>query len=260
MEETKDNENTGKKLLSSHLFPFSNYIKCSSYEPYINFKLFNSKFEIVQEFYDINSSQNFRFKQNDTIAFNVHGDYILVQSTQENIKELNDWIESYKTIFINNNIEFKIKLNENIETNLTIRIFENKNNISISTYHDVEITKQINNTHSIYWNTLFKLLFSPNFNLYLWYFINLSKTKKLINNRNFYGKLTFYISKDDANEELIKKILESKGINENLFDLMTVDKFYLDANKILVIKYDNISFSQLLISPEINNFIIGDFN
>ena len=71
-----------EKALSSHLFPFSRYIDCSGSYPYINFKLFPSKFEVVQEAYYINSSQTFIFKQNDTVAFDVYGgDLILIQST-----------------------------------------------------------------------------------------------------------------------------------------------------------------------------------
>ena len=139
VEETMYNNNYDEKPISSYLFPFSKYIRCFGEYPYINFKLFPSKFEVVQEAYYINSSQTFIFKQNDTVAFDVYGgDLILIQSTQENLKKLDNLTEFHKTLFIQNNIQFKIKLNENIETNLTIDLFENKNNISIYNLTDFE--------------------------------------------------------------------------------------------------------------------------
>ena len=86
IEDTISNFYIKETALSSHLFPFSRYVNCSGSYPYLNFKLFPSKFEVVQEAYYINTSQSFAFKQNDTVAFNVYGgDLILIQSTQENL-------------------------------------------------------------------------------------------------------------------------------------------------------------------------------
>ena len=235
-----------EKALSSHLFPFSRYVNCSGSYPYTIFKLFPSKFEVVQEAYYINTSQSFTFKQNDTVAFNVDGgDLILIQSTQENLKDLAHWVEYHKTIFIRNNIEFKIKLKENIETNLTIHIFENKKNISFLAITDYEISRR-------------EIYNKKEENIE--YFINLSKNRLLINNLNIYGKLKIYVSKDYIDENLIEKILEKKEINEDLFDLMNTDRFFLNVNKIVALKFENIIYSELLISPEMHNFFIGNYN
>ena len=237
----------GNKLLTSHIIPISERSRrCNP--PYYNIKLFTAAFELVSEIYEITTSQNFLFKQNETVAFTVKGNgYNLVLSNKENLKWLDKMENDFVNVLISNEqIQFKVKNNDEEETNLRIRIFDNENNIIINNLTNKEISEKI-----IYNNE----------NNEIKYYINLSKNKYVINHFNYIGKLEFYISKEEINENNIEEILKNdKSINLDFFYKVMEDKFDLGKNKILAIKKENIINSELLMTPLIHEFIIDNMN
>ena len=131
----------------------------------------------------------------------------------------NDFVN---VLISNEQIQFKVKNNDEEETNLRIRIFDNENNIIINNLTNKEISEKI-----IYNNEKNEIK----------YYINLSKNKYVINHFNYIGKLEFYISKEEINENNIEEILKTdKSINLDFFYKVMEDKFDLGKNKILAIK------------------------
>ena len=215
--------------------------------PFYKIKLYNSRFELVTEAYEVNKTQNFIFKQKDTVAFTVKGKgYNLIISNQENLKWLDKMETEYNNIIIDNKqIQFKLKPNEVEETKLRIKILENKNNIILNSLYNKEISKRIKYNKD-----------DGEIN----YYINLSKQKYIINHFDYLGKLEFYISKEDINENNIEEILKSKNINLNLFKHIKQNRFDLNINKILLIKKEKNINSELLMTPLVHDFIIENTN
>ena len=239
------NTKSGKGSMSSHIQNIKEKITCDP--PYYNLKLYTTRFELVSEVFEISSSKNLSFQQNDTIAFTVKGNgYNLILSNQENLI----WLDKMDNEFVNKiisneQIQFKLKPNENIKTDLQIIILENEKKISIERLTNKEISKKIK------YNKESKEIK---------YYINLSKNKYLINHFDYIGKLECYISKETINGYILEEILKEDDINLNLFDKVTKDNFELDDNKILVIKKQNDINSDLLITPLIHDFIINNHN
>ena len=239
------NTKSGKGSMSSHIQNIREKITCDP--PYYNLKLYTTRFELVSEVFEISSSKNLSFQQNDTIAFTVKGNgYNLILSNQENLI----WLDKMDNEFVNKiisneQIQFKLKPNENIKTDLQIIILENEKKISIERLTNKEISKKIK------YNKESKEIK---------YYINLSKNKYLINHFDYIGKLECYISKETINGYILEEILKEDDINLNLFDKVTKDNFELDDNKILVIKKQNDINSDLLITPLIHDFIINNHN
>ena len=100
------------------LFPYTTLFR--SY----NIKLFNSRFEFISDVYYVDTNQNFTFRQKDTIAFTIKGDgFNLVLSNQKNMKWLDKMQnEDFNMILSNEQIQFKLKPNEDSDTNLRIKI------------------------------------------------------------------------------------------------------------------------------------------
>ena len=215
--------------------------------PYYNIKLYTSRFELVTEIYNISTSQNLTLKNKETVAFTVIGNgYNLVLSDQENMK----WLDSMQTEYVNTiisreQIQFKLNPINDLETNLRIKILDNDYNISIDTFTNNEISKRVKYDDD-----------KKEIN----YYINLSKNKYLINHFDYLGKLEFYISKEEINENIIEQILKTNDIDMNLFDLVTENKFDLGMNRILAIKKENKIFSELLMTPLINDIILENYN
>ena len=88
------------------------------------------------------------------------------------------------------------------------------------------------------------------------YYINLSKNKILINHFDYNGNIEFYLSKEDINENNLEKIFNTEEVNTDIFELMKNETFEVDINKIIAYIIKNITFSELLMSPEIHSFII----
>ena len=240
------NGNFGDKYLDTHIIKLDeiNSEKCDP--PYYNIKLFTSRFELVSDAYNISTSQNITLIPKETTAFTIGGEgYILVFSDQDNLKWLENMQNEYiDTIISKEPIQFKVKPNEDTETTIRIKIVENKynNTIDILTNEEISLRLKYNDT-----------------NKEIKYYINFSKNKYLINHFDYFGKLEFYISKEEMNENIIEEILKTNDINMNLFDLVTQDKFEVDSNKIFAIKKENKIFSELLISP-LNNAITVDLS
>lgn len=82
------NVESGSNSLDSHIQKITDKKQCNP--PYYNLKFLTTNFELVSDAFDINSSQNLSFRQNDTIAFTVTGNgYNLILSNHENLKWLN---------------------------------------------------------------------------------------------------------------------------------------------------------------------------
>ena len=62
------NGNYGFFSLNTHIIKIDEINKEKCEPPYYNLKLFNSRFELVKNIYNINSSQNLTLKKNETIA------------------------------------------------------------------------------------------------------------------------------------------------------------------------------------------------
>ena len=242
-----ENGRYGGKSIDTHIIKIDeiNQEKCDP--PYYNIKLYNSRFELISEVYEVDTNQNFTFRQKDTIAFTIKGNgFNLVLSNQENIKWLDKMQnEDFNMLLSNEQIQFKLKPNEDTDTNLRIKILENKYNISFNFLSNNEISKRIrynNDTKEIK------------------YYINLSKNKYLVNHFDYSGNLEFYISKEEINENNIEEILKANDINMDIFEHITKNKFEIDKNKILAIKKEKNIFSELLIAPLFNDFIIDNSN
>ena len=246
-EESMDIENiikngwSGYNKIDSHIEKIEDEKKCDP--PYYNIKFYTTRFELVSDVYTYNTSQNLSFKQNDTIAFTIEGNgYNLILSNQENMK----WLDQMETEFVNvilsnEQIQFKLKPNENIQTDLQIIILENEKKIKIENLTNQEISTRID---------------YENENKEIKYYINLSKNKYLINHFDYIGKLEFYISKEEINGNNLKHILNEDDINLDLFDKVINDYFELDNNKILIMKKENEILSELLITPLNHDFIL----
>ena len=145
----------------------------------------------------------------------------------------------------NKPIQFKFNPDGENENKINIKIFDNIYNISFAYLTNNEMAQRIrynNDTKEIK------------------YYINLSKNKYLINHFDYNGKIEFYISKREINENDIKEILKTNDINMNIFDKMEQNKFDIDSKKILATKKEKNIFSELLISPLINDFIVNNTN
>ena len=242
-----ENGRYDSKNLDTHIIKIDeiNQEKCNP--PYYNVKLYNSRFEFIYDVYDIDTEQSFTFKQKDTIAFTVRGKgFNYVTSNLNNMKWLDQMQnENFNMLLSNKPIQFKLKPNEESDTNLIIKKFDNIYNISFDYLTNNEMAQRIrynNDTKEIK------------------YYINLSKNKYLINHFDYSGKIEFYISKREINENDIREILKTNDIDMNIFDHVTQTKFEVASNKILAIKKEKKIFSELLISPLNNDFIIDYTN
>ena len=77
---------------------------------------------------------------------------------------------------------------------------------------------------------------------------------------DYIGKLQFYISKEEFNENLFEEILKTNDINPNLFNLIEQNKFELSNNRILAIKKEKKIFSELLMTPLIHDITLDYSN
>ena len=245
IEDIIQNNWSGYTHFRSHIVNIYDQKKCDP--PFYNIKLYTSRFEVVTEIYEVNESQNFNFKQSDTVAFTVKGEgYNIIFSNHENLKWLDKMETEFNNIIINNEqIQFKLKPNEKEETQLRIKILENKDNIILNSLFNKEISNRIKYNND---------------NEEINYYINLSKQKYIINHFDYLGKLEFYVSKEEINENNIEEILKTKNINLNLFDLINENKFDLNLNKILLIKKEKNINSELLMTPLVHDFIIENSN
>ena len=245
IEDIIKNVESGNTYLTSHIQKINEKTQCDP--PYYNIKLQTTRFELVSDVYNYDTSQNLTFQQKDTIAFTVEGDgYNLIISDQENLKRLdeaeNDLVNA---ILSNGQIQFKLKPNEDIKTNLQIIILENEKNKEIETLTNKEISTRIKNAQA---------------SKEIKYYINLSKNKYVINHFDYIGKLEFYISKEEINGNNLKQILTEDDINMDSFDKITNEYFEMDNNKILIMKKENEIDSELLMTPLIHDFIIENAN
>ena len=245
IEQIIKNAYTGNTYMSSHIENIYERKRCNP--PYYNIKFYTTRFELVSDVYEIYFSKNLSFQQKDTIAITVEGNgYNLILSNQENMKWLDQMENEFVNVILSNTqIQFKLKPNENIQTNLQIIILENKNGIKIETLTNKEISTKFKYNTT---NKEFK------------YYINLSKNKYIINHFDYIGKLEFYISKDEINGNILKQILTGDDINMNSFDKVANSYFELDNNKILIMKKENEIYSELLMTPLIHDFIIENTN
>ena len=235
-----------KAYLNTHIYKIGDYPKTCN-QPYFGFQILSSVFELLNQTYEIHESQNLTFKENNTIAFSVKGknnkgNYIyLITSNYKNLKRIdNPETEYVNMIFSTESTQFKLKSNDQNETNLMIKIFENNNKIKIESLINIEISDRMN------YNYINEAK----------YYINLSKNKIFINHFDYDGNIKFYLSKEDINENNLKSIIDNKEINTDLFELMTNEKFDVDINKIIIMEIQNYTYSELLISPEIQSFVI----
>ena len=245
IEEIIKNEYHGEKRIKSHIQKLEDIEQCDP--PYYNIKFSTTRFELVTDVYNYNISQNLSFQQSDTIAFTIKGNgYNLILSNQENLK----WLDQMETEFINvilsnEQIQFKLKPNENTKTDLQIIILENEKKIKIENLTNQEISTRIKYGSE---------------NKEIKYYINLSKNKYIINHFDYFGKLEFYISKDEINGINLKQILTEDDIDMELFDKVTNNYFELDNNKILIMQKEKNIYSELLMTPLNHNFIIGNLD
>ena len=242
-----ENGRYGSKDLDTHIIKVDeiNQEKCDP--PYYNVKLYNSRFEFISNVYDIEDSKNFSFQKKDTVAFTVRGKgFNFVTSSQNNLRWLDQMQNEYfKMLLSNKPLQFKFNPDGQTDNKIVIKIFDNIYNISFDYLTNNEMAQRIrynNDTKEIK------------------YYINLSKNKYLINHFDYYGKIEFYISKNEINDNDIKEILKSDDINLNIFEEIKPKKFEIASNKILAIKKEKNIFSELLISPLINDFIINNTN
>ena len=229
---------------NTYIQKLSQCTKTECNPPYYGFQPYTSRFELVDNFYTIDKSQNLKFKQNDTIVFqfNKFNFYILIISNLENLKSIDQSeTEFVDIIFKNEKISFKLKPNDKIETNLKINILEDKYNIQIESLTSNEISSRINYKTS---------------KAEVKYYINLSKNKIIINHFDYDGNIEYYLSKENINENNLKKILDNKEINMDLFELITKETFEVNPNKIIAYIMKNNTFSDILMSPEIHSFMI----
>ena len=245
IEDIVENFDLGTKNLDSHIQKITDKKICDP--PYYNIKFYTTRFELVSDVYNFKSSQNLTFQQNDTVAFTIEGNgYNLILSTQENMK----WLDIMETEFVdiilsNQKIQFKLKPNENIQTDLQIIILDNEKNIQIENLTNKEISKKIKYNNE---------------NEEIKYYINLSKNKYIISHFDYIGKLEFYISKDEINGYNFGEILKTNDINMDLFDKVTNDYFELDNKKILAMKKVNHIYSDLLMTPIFHDFVLENIN
>ena len=242
-----ENGRYGSKYLDTHIIKVDeiNQEKCDP--PYYNVKLYNSRFEFISDVYDIEEDKDFSFTKKDTVAFTVRGKgFNFVSSNQNNLRWLDQMQNEYFNMLLSNKpIQFKFNPDEENENKINIKIFDNLYNISFDYLTNNEMDQRIrynNDTKEIK------------------YYINLSKNKYLINHFDYNGKIEFYISKREINENDTKEILKTNDINMNIFDKTEQNKFDIDSKKILAIKKEKNIFSELLISPLINDFIVNNTN
>ena len=242
-----ENGRYGSKYLDTHIIKVDeiNQEKCDP--PYYNVKLYNSRFEFISDVYDIEEDKDFSFTKKDTVAFTVRGKgFNFVSSNQNNLRWLDQMQNEYFNMLLSNKpIQFKFNPDGENENKINIKIFDNIYNISFDYLTNNEMAQRIrynNDTKEIK------------------YYINLSKNKYLINHFDYNGKIEFYISKREINENDIKEILKTNDINMNIFDKMEQNKFDIDSKKILATKKEKNIFSELLISPLINDFIVNNTN
>ena len=242
-----ENGRYGSKYLDTHIIKVDeiNQEKCDP--PYYNVKLYNSRFEFISDVYDIEEDKDFSFTKKDTVAFTVRGKgFNFVSSNQNNLRWLDQMQNEYFNMLLSNKpIQFKFNPDGENENKINIKIFDNLYNISFDYLTNNEMAQRIrynNDTKEIK------------------YYINLSKNKYLINHFDYNGKIECYISKREINENDIKEILKTNDINMNIFDKMEQNKFDIDSKKILAIKKEKNIFSELLISPLINDFIVNNTN
>jgi len=212
--------NYGSIYLDSHIQKIDDLDKCDP--PYYILQLNTTRFELVTEVYYIDFSQNLTINQKETLAFTVEKNgYNLVLSNHENLRWLDKGDpELIDIIFNRGQIQFKLKPNEDKETNLQIIVLNSEKNISIESLTNQEISLRIKHDDK----------------KEIKYYINLSKNKYLINHFDFTGKLEFYISKEEITGSIIEKILKSDDINLDLFEKVTEGQFEIDNKKIMVIK------------------------
>ena len=242
-----ENGRYGSKYLDTHIIKVDeiNQEKCDP--PYYNVKLYNSRFEFISDVYDIEEDKDFSFTKKDTVAFTVRGKgFNFVSSNQNNLRWLDQMQNEYFNMLLSNKpIQFKFNPDGENENKINIKIFDNLYNISFDYLTNNEMAQRIrynNDTKEIK------------------YYINLSKNKYLINHFDYNGKIECYISKREINENDIKEILKTNDINMNIFDKIEQNKFDIDSKKILAIKKEKNIFSELLISPLINDFIVNNTN
>ena len=246
IESIVQNGESGINDLYSHIAKLTELNTCNP--PYYNIRLCTTRFELVTQVYDVNTSQNFTFKQKDTVAFTVRGNgYNLVLSNQENLKWLDKMEAEFVNVILSNEqIQFKLKPDSYKETNLRIKIFENKNNKIIYNLTNDEISERVK--------------YDDN-KAEIKYYLNLAKTKYIIHHFDYIGKLEFYISKEDINENIIENILNTDEINLDLFHkVLENNTFELGMNKTLAIKKVNKIHAELLMTPSIHDFIIENVN
>ena len=219
---------------------------------YYGFEIPASRFELITEVYEINDSQNLTFIQNNTIAFQIKKKnynqnyyyYHYIKSNLENLKRIDKAEMEFVDIILSRDpVYFKLKSNDINETDLIINIIESDKNIQIEPLINNEIFSRIN--------------YNENKNE-IKYFINLSKNKILINHFDYEGNIKFFLSYDEINENNLELIVQNEGINMNLFELITKEKFEVANNKIFAMQIENNTYSELIMSPEIHSFILPD--
>ena len=239
---------------------YSMYIESKSLDTHIN-KLFDinsykcsylglistGKFELVQEIYNVENSEDLTFKQNNTVIFNIKGNgLILISSNQDNIKDVDNFEEGYVNFIISKKTALvKLHPNDKMETNLKIRIIDNEDKILSDILYLNEFSSRV------YYNDSKKEIK---------YYISSSKKKYVINHFDYQGNLKFYLLKQDFNIDNIEDILKSEEINLDLFELITEPTFDVNINKIIAIEKQNYINSELIICQEIHSPLLNKYN
>ena len=245
----KESGSSYSHTFDSHFFDPTSYT-CPNDKPFISLKFANTVFELISDIRKYNESQNIILqKGNDIIGIELSKTnkdknyYYLVFSDHENLRYLNQTkIDNSKIIFqrAEDIFEFKINLCENEETKIKIRILENTKNITIINIKN---------------NEACELLDLSNHKDELKYYINLLKKDVIVSYYELKGSIQIYLLKEELNDILIEKILNSDSIDETIFELQNSNTIIIKPYKIMAIKYLTQEISQYFCM----NSIIQDF-
>ena len=257
----KEGGSGSSRIFNSHFIdPLS--FNCPAEKPYIFIEFKNTVFELIKDFRNYKESQDLILqKGNETIGIKLNKTdeekdyYYFVFSDHENLRYLNQTkIDNSKILFqraVNTlvygdsyNFEFKLNLCEDKETNLKIRILEDKNNteiINIKSNETCEFLELTNHQNEIK------------------YFINLLKTDVIVTHFELKGNVQIYLLKDELNDISIEKILNSDSIDESIFELQNSTNIIINPYKIMAIKYLDQEISQYFCMNSISqDFIINN--
>ena len=215
-----------------HIVNFDD-ISCPNEEPYIILLLSNTIFELITDYRIIKENKNITIPSiNETIVFDIKAhnneeEYIFAFSNNENLQDLDKTKIDNTNILFSKSTYYQFKLNNNnqIETELKIRLFECKEGIEISTIKENQISD----------------LFIQNYDkdITIKYYINLLKKDSIFYHYELYGETEVFLLKDEIsiNDSLIEKILASDVIPEDIFSLKKNNLIKIKPYQILGIKY-----------------------